>query len=104
MIDSNKFVHDYTLKELQEIPIIPFETEEITEIVLVPFRVCAECEEYDIIKPIFCRCGKVLGAGECTDLISLLYFPFIKANRIDCLTKSKCIRLLINRHEVYYGI
>lgn len=100
----SKYITDYTLKELQNIPLIVFETQEITEIVLVPMWTFEPCKDFNIIKAIFCQYGKIIGAAICGDLISLNHYPFSEAKRIVCLDKSNCLRLQFNPHEVYYGI
>lgn len=99
-----KSIHNYTLKELQNIPLITFETQEITEIVLVPVWKFEACKDFSIIKAIFCQYGKIIGASICGDLISLKQYPFSEVKTIDCLDKSNCLRLQFNPHEVHYGI
>ena len=104
MHNLSKDIHDYTLNELQNIPLITFETQEITEIVLVPYSTFEPCKDFSIIKAIFCQRGKIIGSSICGDLISLNQYPFSEAKRIDCLDKSNCLRLQFNPNEVYYGI
>lgn len=96
----DKPLNEYTLKELREFPNQDYDGSYITDIIIVPMQKRHEskyrCMKYILLTNYTSKVCGVLGGG--SDIIQLQRNSERDTYRIDCLYRSKCMRIMFSPH------